>query len=614
MRQFFLSILFYLCINTLQAQTWAWSKAWGNGRADKATTIKYHNDGTLYVTGYFSLTGLDLGNGVIQNLIYSTGTQSKEIYVAKFDTLGNCLWSNGAGGTFDDRIMGMGLDSFGNCYVTGTFYSSIKVNGVVISPTSGCCDQCLIGKLDKNGQWIWATWVGSNGADDQGLDIATDKLGNSYIVGFMSGLNLFKGGESGPVLTVPNGPQNTYDYWLMKIDSSGKHQWTRSFGNLPFDPSVGKYVERDIALCIDDSNGVYVTGGFDGSRKFGDSTFTSIGGSDVFVIKYDTAGSFKWAKQVGSNDDDWSNGITYDHKGNIYVTGEHRDSLFVDTVIVKNYDGRDVFILKMDANAGSALWGKRAGTNYGGERGNDVFADSNCHIYVTGDIHGGAKFGSIDIPPNDSIQTFVARINEDGEWLWVTTGGGPDEDRGNSITKGANNDIYYCGFFKPSGQFGPNNFTCLNGKTDAFMGKIRDNMYDITCTIITPNDGDTVSGGPIGGGSLGSIDNPNDTAYVPPPDNVSLSMPNVFSPNGDGLNDVFHPLFLNAKAKDILGFEVKIYSRFGNMVYFSNDPTKGWDGTLNGEKASPDNYFFTLKYTTPMGRTNIEKGSVLLIW
>jgi gliding motility-associated-like protein len=72
---------------------------------------------------------------------------------------------------------------------------------------------------------------------------------------------------------------------------------------------------------------------------------------------------------------------------------------------------------------------------------------------------------------------------------------------------------------------------------------------------------------------------------IPPPPVPVLSsvdqqvfIPNVFSPNGDGTNDVFSI----RTGKDVVGVDISIFDRWGKLVFQTNDPTLGWDGTYSG--------------------------------
>jgi gliding motility-associated-like protein len=470
----------------MHAQQYNWVQRIGNSKSDKVITTKTDAQGFIYISGYFS-TNIAIGTNAVY-LNYTGSASSKEAFVAKLDSTGFCYWAHSGGNGFDDRVLGMDVDSAGNVIIVGTYWSNnFNFPPIMVNNTGfGGSDQCFVVRLNTNGVPQWGTFVAGNSGDDQGLDVAFDKNGNAYIVGFMSGDLLRCGGN---VVTASN--TNTlyqqHSYWLAKINAAGTFQWAKCFGNLPFDTAASKYIERDIAVCTDGKDGVFIGGGFDHTWPFGNTTLTSAGGYDIFAMKYDTSGNFHWAKRGGSDKDDWVNGICSDKKGNIYLTGEHRDSLIVDTVLIKNYNKRDVFVLKMDAATGSALWGKRAGSNLGGERGNDVWADSNCNVYVCGDINDGAKFGDdIIVSTGNMEQSFVARISPEGKWSWVVTGGCPDSnDRGNTVVKGLGSQVYTGGYFNNTGTYGSQSVSSA-GKSDGFFARIHDSMVNVSTKFSFP--------------------------------------------------------------------------------------------------------------------------------
>ncbi len=478
MKKLFYIILFFsFTAETTIAQNWLWAQRLGNTRSDKAISIKTDSLGYIYFSGYFSNTTTIGTNNV--PLTFTANSNSKEAFLAKVDSTGFCYWAKSGGQYFDDRVLGLDVDAQGNSIMVGTYWANNFAMGPITINNSGFggSDQCFVMKHDKDGNALWGTFVASNSGDDQGTDVASDKMGNSYIVGFMSGNTLNCGGAT-VTATNTNTAYEQHSYWIAKINFAGVFQWAKCFGNLPFDTAAGKYIERDIAVCVDDSGGVFVTGGFDHTWPFGSTMLTSSGGYDIFVMKYDTAGNFQWATKGGSRKDDWSNGICTDNQGHVYITGEFRDSLIMDTILIKNYDGRDAFVIKIDANTGKPIWGKRAGSENGGERGNEIVADDKCNIYVCGDINDSAKFGDdIIIPPGKLEQAFVAKIEPDGKWKWAITGGGVDDnDRGNAIAQGVNGQLYTCGFFRTPASYGNSNLIST-GSSDAFFARVHDSSY-----------------------------------------------------------------------------------------------------------------------------------------
>jgi gliding motility-associated-like protein len=86
-------------------------------------------------------------------------------------------------------------------------------------------------------------------------------------------------------------------------------------------------------------------------------------------------------------------------------------------------------------------------------------------------------------------------------------------------------------------------------------------------------------------------------------------IPSIFSPNGDGLNDVFR---IGAKGYIIL-HEFRVYNRFGQEVFAASNITDGWDGRFNGEPCDTETYFYMAKYVFPSsGKVREVKGQVVL--
>jgi len=84
-------------------------------------------------------------------------------------------------------------------------------------------------------------------------------------------------------------------------------------------------------------------------------------------------------------------------------------------------------------------------------------------------------------------------------------------------------------------------------------------------------------------------------------------LPKAFTPNADGLNDVFIPK-ASGFAED--GFEMRIFDRWGHEVFFSNDWNKGWDGTVNGRPVPVDLYVCKVKYFDKLGNGNDHISAV----
>jgi gliding motility-associated-like protein len=91
-------------------------------------------------------------------------------------------------------------------------------------------------------------------------------------------------------------------------------------------------------------------------------------------------------------------------------------------------------------------------------------------------------------------------------------------------------------------------------------------------------------------------------------DTASLNLPNAFTPNGDGINDVFY-LF----SRNIASFQCKIFDASGRQIFMSNDKFTGWDGTLNGKRAPVGLYAVKATAITTFGTPVNLNGTVSII-
>lgn len=91
---------------------------------------------------------------------------------------------------------------------------------------------------------------------------------------------------------------------------------------------------------------------------------------------------------------------------------------------------------------------------------------------------------------------------------------------------------------------------------------------------------------------------------------AQITIPNAFSPNGDGLNDTFGPIFTSA---DVEKFEFSIYDKFGNRVFATTTPTERWDGTFRGKNVKVGGYLYYVKVTLTNGSSFEKRGAVNVV-
>ena len=89
----------------------------------------------------------------------------------------------------------------------------------------------------------------------------------------------------------------------------------------------------------------------------------------------------------------------------------------------------------------------------------------------------------------------------------------------------------------------------------------------------------------------------------------SFFIPNAFTPNGDGANDLFRPMH----SPFLTHYQLVIYNRWGQLVYSTQDNTKGWDGTRGGRPLPADSYAWMIQYENFERQKRSLRGVVLLI-
>lgn len=100
-----------------------------------------------------------------------------------------------------------------------------------------------------------------------------------------------------------------------------------------------------------------------------------------------------------------------------------------------------------------------------------------------------------------------------------------------------------------------------------------------------------------------------DTIQIKAYKGPALYVPNAFSPDNNGHNDRFHPIFPGLQSIEYF----EIFNRLGQKVYSSQSALPGWDGTLNGKPQPVGTYIWLIKGTDYLGNMHSETGTVVLI-
>jgi gliding motility-associated-like protein len=138
----------------------------------------------------------------------------------------------------------------------------------------------------------------------------------------------------------------------------------------------------------------------------------------------------------------------------------------------------------------------------------------------------------------------------------------------------------------------------------------------LTCTdcytpTANPNNTTNYSLRVVNDGGCVSVDSMRLTVVC---NNANFFIPNTFSPNGDGVNDIF---YVRGKGLNIIA-SLTIFNRWGQIVFqrkdfAANDPSAGWDGNFNGQKAAADVYVYTVEIICDNSSLVPYHGNVTLI-
>ncbi|MCC6187174.1 MAG: SBBP repeat-containing protein [Chitinophagaceae bacterium] len=421
--------------------TLVWAKQIGGVSDDLVRGIAVDKD-YVYITGNYNQTcDFDPAGGTTLNL---TSSGLGDVFVGKYETSsGNLVWAKSMGGLSADLGFGIAVDKDGYVYTTGNFAGTGDYNPGTGTATLGAVglSDIFISKLDKDGNYEWAHSIGGIGSDG-GVSIALDQLGNPIIGGSFAGLVDFDPAAAISTLTSFGGS----DIFVTKFNSMGLMQWAKQIGgtgseyleflttdnwgnivytarydnNTDFDPSSGIFnitgsgkvavsklnnngdfvwakkigssgtAERSKAVAVDTFGSVYTVGEFDGTQDFDPSSGTanliSVGSTDVFVSKLDSAGNYSWAVSFGSTSAENGNGIAVSRDASVYTTGSYNGTCDFDpsaaTTNLTAAGANDIFVHKIGQciiNKTTTLTGSTISANMAGASYQWV----NCPSYAT---------------------------------------------------------------------------------------------------------------------------------------------------------------------------------------------------------------------------------------
>ncbi|MES2566887.1 MAG: T9SS type A sorting domain-containing protein [Bacteroidota bacterium] len=233
-----------------------WVKILGASQNESSKSLALDAFGNLYLSGSFNDSLFIVGTDAMLN----HKAYGSDIFIAKFDPLGNISWSKSIGGTGNDYTTDLKVDLSGNIYMTGYFHSpSITLGNTTLNnPYAPQSRRIFVVKYNSIGNILWTqTAEGATSANA----LAIDSKNNLYVVGNCGAGAIF----GADTLKKTMNPPSRSRLFIAKYDSNGNSLWAKGAGSR-WDATAG-------AVSCDAIGNVYITGSFnDDSLHFGNVT------------------------------------------------------------------------------------------------------------------------------------------------------------------------------------------------------------------------------------------------------------------------------------------------------------------------------------------------------
>lgn len=334
---------------TVDSGNYVWHKTFGGSGLDYVTAFDINNTGDIIIGGYFSGTS-DFDPST--SFASKTAAGMNDIYVNRLSSTGNFIGVSVMGGTDDDQLNELKINSNNEIIIAGTFKNSADFDPDTTTHTintNGYMEDVFIEKLSSTGTFVWVkSFGGYDGERLQGMCL--DASDNIYSTGDFFMEVDFNPGPAVYNLTCYSG-NNVY---IQKLNTNGNFEWARSFG--------GNNPDLSYDIQTDADGNVYTLGIFSSDKidlnPNADSSFymnISSGGpqtsNDIFLQKLDHYGNYIYGKTFGSTWFDGASKIAFDNDLNVFIVGDYEgDTLFFDG-LKQNYvvskGGTDGYIVKL---------------------------------------------------------------------------------------------------------------------------------------------------------------------------------------------------------------------------------------------------------------------------
>jgi hypothetical protein len=413
-----------------------------------AVAVRIDSQGNEVMTGYFSGT-IDFGGMPL------VAAGSSDIFVAKFDTFGNPIWSERFGGASIQEPTSLAIDAAGNIVITGTFHGELDFGGGTLQ-SAGMGDIFVV-KFTSAGQFVWSKGFG-DAKDQEAGGVAVDSGGNVVVTGVYQGTIDF-----GPAPLKNTGPTAGYDIYLAKLDSgTGEGTWSKGFGD-PFGNTPGSPL-----VVIDSADSVILAGDYDIELNFGGANLMSNGDLNVYLAKFDTNANPLWSQTYGGAGVQKADDVGVDASGNIVLAGEITNgSINFGTDLMTP----GVFLVSFDSS-GSPGWSE----DFAGVQTGSVGVHSSGTIGLTVSCQSdNANLGGANLGATASA-ICMGEYDAHGTQLWSTQFPGTELVNGLDMATGIAADPLSTAFVITGNAGGELDFgeglLMIGSTSDVFLAKI----------------------------------------------------------------------------------------------------------------------------------------------
>lgn len=250
------------------------------------------------------------------------------------------------------------------------------------------------------------------------------------------------------------------DFWISKLNASGNITWEKSFGFSGADNGISLIQTNDGGYLLSGVLDVSASGGQGNSKS---SSTKRHAGGDYWVIKLNAIGEKQWSKFFGGSFTDTPYGAIQTQDNSYIIVGSSDSN---DFNISSNIGSYDFWILKLSEN-GTLIWEK----SFGGseiDEARGIVASSDGNYVVVGDT----RSNDFDVSKNNgAADLWVIKISPDGNLIWEKSFGGSSFDVGRSIKNTQDDGFVISG----SSRSADGDVSKNQGQNDAWVLKINAN-------------------------------------------------------------------------------------------------------------------------------------------